>query len=126
LNQPFQQPKKPRSKSKERSLPKPTNTIVNNVIGAERTRLTTAEPAEDVKGEVIRGVINVQAFPPTQAVRSDCTETRNELLILQSGKKEISTEARCEPCQKLKKIEHRRRLPDTQFHIKVVCSFPAR
>lgn len=69
-DQPIQQPKKPRVKSKERSLPKPPNSIVNDVIKKE-SRSTTADLTKDIKGEVIREVISVIAFPPAQAARSN-------------------------------------------------------
>lgn len=68
-DQPIQQPKKPRVKSKERSLLKPPNSIINDVIEKE-SRSTTADLIEDVKGEVIREIISVIAFPPAQAARS--------------------------------------------------------
>lgn len=69
-DQSIQQPKKPRVKSKERSLLKPPNSIINDAI-EEESRSTTADLTEDIKGVVIREAISVIAFPPAQAARSD-------------------------------------------------------
>jgi hypothetical protein len=69
-DQPKPQPKKPRVRSKGRSRPTTSHISVGDSIEVA-PRSALAGHTEEVKGELIREVISLEAFPPAEAAASD-------------------------------------------------------
>ncbi|TWU71474.1 hypothetical protein ED733_003125 [Metarhizium rileyi] len=69
-NIPKPQPKKPRVRSKGRSRPTTSNISVGDSIEVA-PQSALADHMEEVKGELAREVISLEAFPPAEAAESD-------------------------------------------------------
>ncbi|KAF5132972.1 hypothetical protein E5D57_003594 [Metarhizium anisopliae] len=69
-DQPKPQPKKPRVRSKGRSRPTTSNISVGDSIEVA-PQSALADHIEEVKGELAREVISLEAFPPAEAAESD-------------------------------------------------------